>query len=756
MKEVAEDKSSPCIVEVLPLGGYDLPLTYGINESLFRHLGIGSLVRIPLGVRRVVGVVSSLSPKHAPPKEKLRFVSALVQPEPVLSQELVELAKWVSSYYASSLESTLGAMIPSAVRDGMLAKTRRMIEVVPASQEKVTQLLSRSPKQMQAYQLLQDHLGEKMDAVTWAQKTKFSAPVIDGLIQKGLVVESIKEVSRDAYGDDWSEGSAGGVESLRVLTAEQKLASDEVAQDLDSGEFRTRLLSGVTGSGKTEVYCQAIEKVLEKGGGVLFLVPEVALAPQTVDRLRLRFGKMGQRVVVWHSHLSAGERVDAWRNLVQGKAKIVVGARSAIFAPVKNLKLVVVDEEHEQAYKQEDAPRYHGRDVAVYRAFLNQAVCLLGSATPSLETVRNVECGKYQKSILSKRIDGRELPLVHLVDMRREALKQKVPPVLSQPLVEALRRRYEDREQSILFLNRRGFNTTMFCTECGEVEQCRDCSIAMTYHRTDHYLHCHLCGYRKAAPQICGNCQSLDIRKKGHGTQRIEDLVEAVMPKKARVVRVDADVMTKKNLFREILSDFRKGKIDVLVGTQMIAKGLDFPRVTLVGVIDADLPLRMEDFRASERAFQILVQVAGRAGRGDRAGEVYVQTYAPHESCIQFARRAQLDEFLAEELAMRKELKYPPYRHLVRHVFRGRGEEKTRFYAEQWRRKLDAANLDGIEVKGPAATPLAKIKGFYRYHLFYLSASVPKCLSQIQKIRKEFPLDKEIFDILDIDAYQVS
>jgi len=750
------DSPMPKLVEVLPLGGFDQPLTYGAKESIYESLSVVAVARKQKGVRRVIGVVSSLQPAHSPPRDRLRFISALVQPEPVLSPELVGLAKWVSSYYASSLENTLGAMIPASVRDGMSAKTRRMIEVVLLSDDEVGKLLSRSPKQAEAYARLKDIAGKKVDAVEWTKKWKVSPAVLDGLVTKGLARQSINEVGRDAYGDQWSESENETVESLRELTSEQQKATAEISGDLQAGEFRTRLLQGVTGSGKTEVYCQAMEEVLAEGGGVLFLVPEVALAPQTVDRLRARFGKHGERVVVWHSHLSAGERLDAWRSLAQGKARIVVGARSAVFAPVKNLRLVVVDEEHEPAYKQEDSPRYHGRDVAVYRAFLNGAVCLLGSATPSLETVRNVECGKYRKSILSQRIDGRELPLVHLVDMRREALKQKSPPILSQPLIEALRQRYEDREQSILFLNRRGFNTTMFCTECGEVEQCRDCSIAMTYHRTDHYLHCHLCGYRKPAPQICGNCQSLEIRKKGHGTQRIEDVVEAVMPRRARVVRVDADVMTKKNLFREILSDFRQGKIDVLVGTQMIAKGLDFPKVTLVGVVDADLPLRMEDFRASERAFQILVQVAGRAGRGERAGEVYVQTYAPHESCIQFARRAELEEFLEEELSMRKELKYPPYRHLIRHVFRGRSEEKTRFYAEQWRKALDDSQLEGVEVKGPAATPLAKIKGYYRYHLFYLTGSVSKALAQVQRIRQDFPIDKEIIDILDVDAHQVS
>ncbi len=748
--------SKPNMVEVLPLGGFDHPLTYGVTDALYDGMMVGSLVRIPLGVRRVIGVVSSLCPEHRPSGEKLRFVSSLVQPEPVLSEELVRLAKWVSSYYACSLEVTLGAMIPASVRDGMHAKTRRMIEAIPLAEEEVVSLLGRSPKQKQAYARLKEIPGKSVDAVAWEKKWKISPAVIVGLVRKGLVKQSIAEIEREAYADQWSEYSEERIESLTELTEEQKQAKQEIFEDLKSGQFHARILQGVTGSGKTEVYCQAMEKVLAQKGGVLFLVPEVALAPQTVDRLRARFGKKGEQVVVWHSHLSAGERLDAWRKLVQGKARIVVGARSAVFAPVQNLRLLVVDEEHEPAYKQEEAPRYHGRDVAVYRAYLNQAVCLLGSATPSLETARNVACKKYKKSTLTQRIDGRELPLVHLVDMRREVLKQKAPPILSQPLIEALRQRYQDREQSILFLNRRGFNTTMFCTECGQVEQCRDCSIAMTYHRTDHYLHCHLCGFRKPAPRFCGNCQSVNIRKKGHGTQRIEDVVEAVLPRRARVVRVDADVMTKKNLFREILKDFRKGKIDVLVGTQMIAKGLDFPGVTLVGVVDADLPLRMEDFRASERAFQILVQVAGRAGRGDRAGEVYVQTYAPHESCIQFSRRAELDAFLEEELALRKELNYPPYRHLVRHVFRGRGEEKTRFYAEQWKKRLDHSNLRDIQIKGPAATPLAKIKGYYRYHLFYLTSSVDHCLSQIQKIRHEFPLDKEILDILDVDAHQVS
>jgi primosomal protein N' (replication factor Y) len=433
-----------------------------------------------------------------------------------------------------------------------------------------------------------------------------------------------------------------------------------------------------------------------------------------------------------------------------------VGARSAVFAPIPSLRLIVVDEEHELAYKQEDTPRYHGRDLAVYRAMLNEAGCILGSATPSLETFRNVERKKYGLSQLSKRIDGRQLPLMHIVDMRLDARRGKGGSVLSQTLVEAMRERYEKKEQTILFLNRRGFNTTMLCTDCGFVEECKDCSIALTFHRTDGYLRCHLCGFRKVAPRVCGSCKSIEIRKKGHGTQRVEDLVSELMPRSSRVVRVDADMMTKKNLFRETLRDFRLGKIDVLVGTQMIAKGLDFPNVTLVGVIDADLPLRMEDFRASERAFQLLVQVAGRAGRGDRAGEVYVQTYAPHSSSIQFSRKPDIYGFLEEEMEMRKELEYPPFRHLIRHIFRGRSLEKTEFYSNQWRKKLEAEPVSGVEVKGPALAPIEKIKGYYRFHLFYLTASVFSCLKQLEKRREDFPLDPEIHDILDVDAHQMS
>ena len=739
------------LIEVQPLGGFDQPLTYSTEEDQFKKIQVGSLVQIPLGKRKVIGIVWSFEGKSFKEPTLIRKILAIIQQAPVLTADLMKLASWISNYYSCSIESCIEAMIPASIREGMKPKSRRLIYLATNYQELLVGL-KKAPAQTRVVSFL-----KKENRPTFISKvlesTKTTSATINSLLQKGVISEKKEIVERVAYEDEFLD-SAEQVDQSIKLTDEQNIAVEEICRDLDTYKFKTRLLSGVTGSGKTEVYFEAMQQALNQKGSVLFLVPEVALAPQTVSRLRARFDS--EKVVVWHSHLSAGERVDAWRSLINQEAKIVVGARSAIFAPLQHLRLIIVDEEHESAYKQEDTPRYHARDVAVVRAKMTSAVCVLGSATPSLESINNVEKGKYGLSRLSKRVDNRELPLVHLVDMRREADKTKNLPILSQQLVEALRDRIANREQSILFLNRRGFNTTMLCPDCGHVEQCKDCSIALTYHRTDGYLRCHLCGFRKPAPKSCNECKSFDLKKKGHGTQRIEDLVASLLPKRAQIRRVDADIMTKKNLFRETLSDFRKGKIDVLVGTQMIAKGLDFPKVTLVGVVDADLPLRMEDFRASERAFQMLVQVSGRAGRGNRAGEVFIQTYAPHSPSIQFARKCDLKGFLEEELEMRKEFNYPPYRHLIRHLFRGRSEAKVEYYTSEWAKLLEKQNLQDLTVKGPAPAPLEKIKGFYRYHFFYFTSSVSTALKQLKEIRAQFPLDPELHDILDVDAQQIS
>ena len=739
------------LVQVQPLGGFDKPLTYRNNFHGKESIGPGSLVTIPLGKRKIPGIVWAFEQNMPKPKFKIHNILSVIQATPVLTSELMQLASWISRYYSCSMEACLEAMIPTPVREGMKSKSRRLLFL---EKDKLAQLdiSARATSQKKIISFLEKQ-SQPVNLKFLQEKTSASSATINNLVKKGLIRETQERIERVAYEDDFLD-SAETVDHTIELTDEQKVAVTEISLDLNKKAFHTRLLCGVTGSGKTEVYFEAMELVLAGGGGVLFLVPEVALAPQTVSRLRMRFGQ--EKVVVWHSHLSAGERVDAWRSLIQNESRIVVGARSAIFAPIAKLRLIIVDEEHETSYKQEDTPRYHARDVAVVRAKTTDALCLLGSATPSLETINNVKKRKYGISTLTHRVDNRELPLVHLIDMRREADKIKTLPILSQPLVEALRERCVNGEQSILFLNRRGFNTTMLCPDCGHVEGCKHCSIALTYHRTDGYLKCHLCGYRKPTPRQCSECNSFDLHKRGHGTQKIEDLVAELLPRRTIIRRIDADIMTKKNLFRETLSEFRKGKIDVLVGTQMIAKGLDFPKVTLVGVIDADLPLRMEDFRASERAFQMLVQVSGRSGRGNRAGEVFVQTYAPHSPSIQYARKADLEGFVDEELAMRKEFNYPPYRHLIRHLFRSRSEAKVEFYINKWTKLVNDSNFEEITVKGPAPAPIEKMNGYYRYHLFYFTHSVRTALEKLGNIRKTFPLDPEVHDVLDVDAHQIS
>ena len=423
---------------------------------------------------------------------------------------------------------------------------------------------------------------------------------------------------------------------------------------------------------------------------------------------------------------------------------------AVIFAPVRDLRLIVVDEEHEPAYKQDETPRYHGRDVAVMRAKLAGAVCVLGSATPSLESYSNARSGRYKLLQLTQRVDSRSLPAIDVVDMRIEIMRSRGLTTLSRTLVNAMQARFERKEQTILFINRRGYSSSMMCTECGHIEQCEHCSISMTYHRTDEKLRCHLCAAERNAPTICPKCRSPKIRWRGLGTQRVEEAVRRVLPK-ATIERMDTDTMSKKNRFREVLGHFRAGKIDVLVGTQMIGKGLDFPNVTLVGLVDADISMHIPDFRANERTFQLLVQVAGRSGRGDRAGEVVVQTFTPQAEAIQFSRHADFVGFAEAELKMRHDFKYPPYRHLIHHIFRGPNPEKLKFYAEQWAKRVEAVLGDKVELRGPSPSPIEKIKDEYRWQLWYFTTQVTKVVAELAKLRAEFTWPDDVIQVLDVD-----
>lgn len=744
----------PTLVEIRLLTGLDRSLTYGVPSALRGRVYVGSLVRVPLRGRSVMGVVERLGGDSTVPEEKLKYILDCPYDTPVLSTDLLTLATWIGNYYAAGMEQVFETMIPAAVRKGVRAKVTRWLKPGrPPGEEEWGELQRRAPRQATVLAFIRDQ-GQALSRQVVLTRLKASASVIDALIEKRLLIEDSQVEHREAYQDDIDDDERVSPQPF-ALNDEQAAALVKINASIDQSGYATHLLHGVTGSGKTEVYLQAIRHTLALGGSVAFLVPEVALTPQTVSRLRARLADTGTRVVVWHSHLSSGERYDGWLALASGEARVVVGARSAIFAPLRDLRLIVVDEEHEPAYKQEEMPRYHGRDVAVYRAMLNRAVCVLGSATPSLESLYNVEQGKYTLSRIEKRIDDRRLPTLHVVDMKSEFRATTGIPVLSRRLVEALRERLERKEQAILFLNRRGFFKSMLCPDCGYVAECPHCSVSMTYHRTDDRLHCHLCGHSHRAPSRCPKCGSKKIKWRGHGTQRVEDLVAKAVPG-ARIMRMDTDSMSKKHLFRRILSDFRQGKLDILIGTQMIAKGLDFPNVTLVGLIDADLSLHIPDFRANERTFQLLVQVAGRAGRGQVAGEVIAQSFQPESMPIRFAQKADFDGFLREELEQRREFNYPPFRHIIRHLFRGRNRDKVEFFAEQWVRRLEDDLQASVEIRGPAPAPLEKIKDYYRFQIWYFVAQVNVIVPQLMTLRQQFKCDPDVEDVLDVDPVDLA
>lgn len=743
-------KAEARYARIMPFDGGGRAYTYAVPESAAGRFFIGSLVKIPLGSRKTLGVVWET---ESIPEEKyvrkIRPIEQLCYDIPVLSPDAVKLCEWIAAYYAAPLNSVLQTMLPAAVRQGIRPLVERTLFAIrELSDDALSALKKRAKKQAELYALLRDNGPLLRNALT------FSPTVINALILSGIVRENAVPVSRVAYADIEPQENPHPIKTIK-LNAEQDAALTSISRSLDARCYRTHLLHGVTGSGKTEVYIGAIRKVLAEGGSAIFLVPEVALTPQTVERLRSRLGDCGTQVVVWHSHLSAGERFDAWMDMARGNARVLVGARSAIFAPMKNLRLIVVDEEHEPSFKQSETPFYHGRDVAVYRAHLCGAVCVLGSATPSLESFYNAQIGKYTLNRILKRVDNHAFPPMRIIDMRREILHMQGQTTFSRPMLEAIAERLEGHEQCILFLNRRGYSRALICPDCGHVITCPHCSSALTFHRENQILRCHLCDHSESVPSRCPACASSNIRKKGFGTQRAEEILAQRFPQ-ARIVRLDADTMSKKNEFRKILEQFRAGEIDILLGTQMIAKGLDFPRVTLAGILDADLSLHVPDFRAAERTFQLLVQVAGRAGRGQLDGEVLVQTFTPSAAPIQFAKRAEFDEFLEDELARRREFRYPPERHIIRHLFRGNDQKCVEETAEAWARFLEENAPDLCEIRGPAPCPTEKIQDNFRFHLWYFCSRVTAIIGKISRLRASFPWPENIIEILDVDPMDVN
>jgi len=706
------------VARVVPELHLDKAFDYAVPAPFQSTIALGSKVRIPFGSREINGYVVDLLPEST--FAQLKPILDLVGPQPLIPSTLIQLAQWMSEYYGAPLALALKNILPESLRRAD-ASFKQRLWVEPRSgmnPHEVARSLSKSRSQRLAWDFL---IAEgSMWLAEACARTRTTHAVWRALADKGFVTIQSATQERDPFSADTPLPS----EAL-PLTLEQGLALAAYREERQSSKPRVILLHGVTGSGKTEVYLQAIHETLQQGKTALVLVPEIALTPQTIDRFRSRFLGQKIRVAVLHSHLSPGERHDQWHQIHSGKARIIIGARSAVFAPTAELGLIVVDEEHETSYKQEEMPTYHARDVAIMRGHFEKIPVLLGSATPSLESYAHALEGKYRLCSLTTRAENQAMPTMHVLDLRQEFKKQKKPTLFSSRLIEAVEQRLARQEQTILFLNRRGYSTSLQCPQCGHVEMCPHCSVPLTYHRAAQKLQCHFCDYQAAVPTHCPSCQFDRYKYSGVGTEKIEELTQTTFPQ-ARIVRMDSDTMRGKGAHAKTLRQFAEGNIDILVGTQMIAKGLHFPKVTCVGVIHADLALQLPDFRASERVFQILMQVAGRAGRGDRVGEVFVQTNTPFHPAIQFARHHDYLGFAEQELEFRQQLRYPPYSRLILLTWRGRDDGKTAYLAQhgaaEIRKKLSHESLD---IPEPSPAPLAKLNNYYRYHLLLKVDKIP-------------------------------
>lgn len=722
----------------------DKEFDYLIPDHLVNTVRLGSQVIVPFGPRKITGYVLSLQDhsEHA----KLKPISRVVGDQPLITESIVKLARWMADYYVCSVEQAIRTVLPSVVRQTKRSFRQvahvELIEPTLDDQE-VDRLRKRAPKQALALDVLRREPLISLPRLT--AETGVTRSTIQAMAKKNWVRIAQQAVNRDPF-----ERYEVVPTTQLALMPQQQQALDQIIHSVDTLEPLVTLLFGVTGSGKTEVYLQALAHVLAQGKSAIVLVPEISLTPQTVERFRARFGDV---VAVLHSHLSSGERHDEWHRLQKGEARIAIGARSALFAPVQRLGLIVVDEEHEPSYKQEEAPRYNARDVAVVRGRMEGCAVVVGTATPALESLHNAAVGKYAMARMQARVDHRTMPVLKIVDMRVEMEREGKLNVLSRDLMEAVQARLERREQTILFLNRRGFATSLVCPKCGYVAECHQCSIPMTYHKASHDLRCHLCGAIEKVPPRCpeASCQDPAFRYAGLGTQRVEEVVTACF-KNARVKRMDADTTTRKESYAELLGAFRAGEIDILLGTQMIAKGLDFPNVTLVGVVNADMGLHLPDFRAGERTFQLLTQVAGRAGRGDVAGEVIVQTFTPFHPAIQAARRLDYDGFFDQEIEFRKELGYPPFAHVICLTLRGTDEAAVQRVGERIMEKVRPAWGREVVSSGPVAAPLARIKGQYRYQCVFRSRRTRTVTAPLRKVLAETKWPRNVRYALDVDA----
>ncbi|MEC1547072.1 primosomal protein N' [Bacillus rugosus] len=789
----------------------DRPFDYKIPDHLKGMIKTGMRVIVPFGPRKIQGFVTAVKEASDLSGKSVKEVEDLLDLTPVLTEELMNLSSWLSDKTLSFKITALQAMLPAALKakyekelkivhgadlppqvERLFSETKTLLySDIPdhdtlkliqkhvqkgsidvtykvaqktnkkmvrhiqanASKEELSKQaegLSRQAAKQQAllHFFITEPEGVKIPAADLYKKTDASSATIKTLIQKGLLQESYEEVYRDPYQDKMFKKT----EPL-PLTDEQSAAFQPIRQTLDNDEHKVFLLHGVTGSGKTEIYLQSIEKVLAKGKEAIVLVPEISLTPQMVNRFK---GRFGSQVAVMHSGLSTGEKYDEWRKIHRKEVRLVVGARSAIFAPFENLGMIIIDEEHESSYKQEEMPRYHAKEVAIKRAEHHSCPVVLGSATPTLESYARAQKGVYELLSLKHRVNHQVMPEVSLVDMREE-LRNGNRSMFSVELMEKLEETIAKGEQAVLFLNKRGYSSFVMCRDCGYVPQCPHCDISMTYHRYGQRLKCHYCGHEEPVPHNCPECASEHIRFFGTGTQRVEEELTKVLPN-ARVIRMDVDTTSRKGAHEKLLSAFGEGKADILLGTQMIAKGLDFPNVTLVGVLSADTTLHIPDFRSAEKTFQLLTQVSGRAGRHEKPGHVIIQTYTPSHYSIQLTKTHDYETFYQHEMAHRREQSYPPYYYLALVTVSHEEVAKAAVTAEKIAHFLKANCGADTKILGPSASPIARIKDRYRYQCVIKYKQENQLSALLKKILEHYKREieqKHVMISIDMNPYMM-
>ncbi|MBC2012764.1 primosomal protein N' [Listeria marthii] len=775
------------IVDV-PAMQVDRPFDYFIPEDLEELIRPGMRVSVPFGNRKIQGFVIALGETEENPK--LKGIDGVMDLAPVLNEELMELGDWLAEDTLSFRVSAYQAMLPAALRakyekyflrldeeneeleqlfegyetlDWKVAEARGLlkqigkwvregsVEVVYQVKNKITnkkvrvvsclkaphqlaEIIEDMPKNAKAQSrvlaFFQAFEGTEITAVDLKKQAETTDTTIKKLADLGLLTIQEKIISRDPYENHQFEKS----ESLELLP-DQQTACEKINA---AKEQETFLVHGVTGSGKTEIYLQTIEAKLKEGKEAIVLVPEISLTPQMVERFKSRFGS---EVAVLHSALSSGEKYDEWRKIERKEARVVVGARSAVFAPFENLGIIIIDEEHEASYKQEDNPRYHARDVAIWRATKYQCPVVLGSATPSLESFARAKKGVYTLIELPSRVNDRAMPEVNVVDMREE-LRKENRTEFSTELLEKIKDRIAKKEQTVLMLNRRGYSSFVMCRDCGYVVECPNCDISLTYHQSSNQMKCHYCGHEERVPQQCPSCEGEHIRYFGTGTQKVEESLTKLIPE-ARVIRMDVDTTRTKGAHEKLLNSFRNHEADILLGTQMIAKGLDFPDITLVGVLNADTMLHLPDFRASERTFQLLTQVSGRAGRHERTGEVVVQSYNPEHYSIEFAKKHDFIGFYNHEMQLRKMGSYPPFYYLTMINVSDENEMKAIRTIQEMAQFLRGKLGPDAVILGPVPSTITRIKNKYRYQCIIKYKIEPNLKKELKTLITHYQKDQQ-------------